>query len=61
MSRQTIAIAADHAGFELKSAMVDELKSMGFDVLDLGTNSEASVDYPDYGYAVAQAVTRGLA
>ena len=61
MSRQTIAIAADHAGFELKTAMVDELKSMGFDVADLGTNSAASVDYPDYGYAVAQAVTRGQA
>lgn len=61
MSRQTIAIAADHAGFELKAAMVDELKSMGFDVADLGTNSAASVDYPDYAYAIAQAVNRGEA
>ena len=61
MSRQTIAIAADHAGFEMKAAMVDELKSMGFDVTDLGTNSAASVDYPDYAYAIAQAVTSGQA
>jgi len=61
VSRQTIAIAADHAGFEMKAAMVDELKSMGFDVTDLGTNSAASVDYPDYAYAIAQAVTSGQA
>lgn len=61
MSRQTIAIGADHAGFELKTALVGELTSMGFDVLDMGTDGEASVDYPDFGYAVAQAVTRGEA
>lgn len=61
MSRQTIAIGADHAGFELKTAMIGELASMGFEVLDMGTDSEASVDYPDFGYAVAQAVTRGQA
>lgn len=61
MSRQTIAIGADHAGFELKTAMIGELDSMGFEVLDMGTDSEASVDYPDFGYAVAQAVTRGQA
>lgn len=61
MPRQTIAIGADHAGFELKNVLVDDLKSMGFDVADMGTNSEASVDYPDYGYAVAQAVLGGKA
>ena len=61
MSRQTIAIGADHAGFPLKRQLVEELKSMGFEVLDMGTNSEASVDYPDFGYAVAQAVISGQA
>lgn len=61
MPRQTIAIGADHAGFQLKDALVDELKSMGFDVIDMGTNSDASVDYPDYGYAVAKAVMNGKA
>lgn len=61
MPRQTIAIGADHAGYELKDTLVVDLKSMGFDVLDMGTNSEASVDYPDFGYAVAQAVIGGRA
>lgn len=61
MPRQTIAIGADHAGFAMKQLLVEDLKAMGFDVLDLGTSSEASVDYPDFGYAVAQAVTSGRA
>lgn len=61
MSRQTIAIGADHAGYQLKNQVAEDLKSMGFDVLDMGTNSDASVDYPDFGYAVAQAVLRGQA
>jgi ribose 5-phosphate isomerase B len=59
--RQTIAIGADHAGYQLKDTLVVDLKSMGFDVLDMGTNSDASVDYPDFGYAVAQAVIVGRA
>jgi ribose 5-phosphate isomerase B len=61
VSRQTIAIGADHAGYQLKNQVAEDLKSMGFDVLDMGTNSDASVDYPDFGYAVAQAVLRGQA
>ncbi len=61
MTRQTIAIGADHAGYPLKKTLVEDLKAMGFDVLDMGTNSEASVDYPDFGYAVAQAVSSGQA
>lgn len=56
MARQTIAIGADHAGYPMKQALVLELGAMGYDVLDLGTNSEVSVDYPDFGYAVSQAV-----
>lgn len=56
-----IALAADHAGFALKALLADELRAAGHDVLDLGTHGEASVDYPDYGFAVAQAVTSGRA
>lgn len=61
MPRHVIAIGSDHAGFQLKSALVDELKAMGFDVSDMGAASEASVDYPDFGFAVAQAVADGAA
>jgi ribose 5-phosphate isomerase B len=57
----TVAIASDHAGVELKSVLAKDLKGMGFNVLDLGTNDEASVDYPDFGHALAQAVTGGQA
>jgi ribose 5-phosphate isomerase B len=57
MPRETIAIGADHAGFAMKSVLVTDLGEMGYDVLDLGTNSDASVDYPDFGFAVGRAVT----
>lgn len=61
MSRETIAIGADHAGYALKALIADDLRAMGHAVLDLGTHSEASVDYPDFGHAVAHAVTSGEA
>ena len=48
----TIAIAADHAGVALKSALAKELEGLGYRVIDLGTNSPDSVDYPDYADAV---------
>jgi ribose 5-phosphate isomerase B len=54
----TVAIASDHAGYELKDLLAGELKAMGFKVLDLGTNSSASVDYPDYGRALGEAVAQ---
>lgn len=56
MAAETIAIAADHAGFELKSLLAEELKSAGFDVLDLGTHSGESVDYPDFADALAAVI-----
>lgn len=56
MPSDTIAIAADHAGVELKSLLRKELEGMGLRVLDLGTDSDASVDYPDYAGAVACAI-----
>ncbi len=51
-----IAIAADHAGFLLKTTLASELRRAGFDVLDLGTASIEPVDYPDYAEAVARAI-----
>jgi ribose 5-phosphate isomerase B len=61
MSGATIAIAADHAGFALKSALAAELEALGHEVLDLGTHSTESVDYPDYAAALAAAVESGRA
>ncbi len=57
----TVAIANDHAGVLLKQALIPVARAQGFDVIDLGTDSDASVDYPDYGYLVANHVTQGLA
>ncbi|HEY2666828.1 MAG TPA: ribose 5-phosphate isomerase B [Actinomycetota bacterium] len=56
-----IAIASDHAGFALKSLLIKHLKDGGHDILDLGTDSEASVDYPPFCAAAARAVVRGEA
>ncbi len=56
-----IAIASDHAGFPLKRTLGDDLRAMGYPVLDLGTEGSDSVDYPDYAQAVAEAVTEGRA
>ena len=56
-----IAIASDHAAWELKAALADWLRGEGHEVADLGTNGPDSVDYPDYGYALAQAVADGSA
>lgn len=56
-----IAIASDHAGFALKSLLIEHLKDAGHDILDLGTDSEASVDYPPFCAAAARAVVRGEA
>lgn len=59
MPAETIAIAADHAGFALKSVLSAELAQLGYAVLDLGTHSAESVDYPDFARAVAQAIEGG--
>lgn len=55
-NKGTIALGADHAGFELKEAVKDHLKSIGMRVMDLGTHSKESTDYPEYGRAVGQLV-----
>ncbi|HVA12360.1 MAG TPA: ribose 5-phosphate isomerase B [Stellaceae bacterium] len=56
-----VAVAADHGGYDLKTALLPELKALGFAVLDLGTHSAESVDYPIYASAVAQALADGRA
>ena len=53
---QTIAVAADHGGFELKSILKEELVNRGYAVLDLGTDGPGSVDYPDFAAAMAGAI-----
>ncbi len=61
MGAETIAIASDHAGFDLKETLKQDLASRGFDVLDLGCDSLDSVDYPDYGKAMGEAIAAGKA
>jgi RpiB/LacA/LacB family sugar-phosphate isomerase len=56
-----IAIASDHAGFKLKQDLVKYLGESGHTVVDLGTNSEDPVDYPDYAVAIGHAVLEGAA
>ena len=61
MAGATIAVASDHAGFDLKEILKRDLQEAGHDVLDLGTKSTASVDYPDFGHAMAEAIASGRA
>ena len=61
MAGATIAVASDHAGFDLKEILKSDLQAAGYAVLDLGTNSTASVDYPDYGAAMGEAIAGGKA
>ena len=57
----TVALASDHAGFELKAVLKGELEGLGHQVLDLGTDGLDRVDYPDFGAAVGRAVSEGRA
>lgn len=61
MSKNTIALAADHAGYELKDLLKQDLEEMGYEVLDLGTNGPESVDYPDFGKKLGEAIAEGKA
>lgn len=56
-----IVVGADHAGFRLKDALAAHLRTSGHEIIDVGTNSPQSVDYPDFGAAVARAVASGAA
>ncbi|MEQ8249234.1 MAG: ribose 5-phosphate isomerase B [Alphaproteobacteria bacterium] len=61
MVKTVIALAADHAGFQLKEVLIEDVRSLGFEPLDLGTHGLESVDYPDFGHAAADAVLSGRA
>ena len=56
-----VALGCDHGGFPLKQAVINKIKQLGFEVLDFGTNSSDSVDYPDYAVKVANAILSGKA
>jgi ribose 5-phosphate isomerase B len=56
-----IAVGSDHAGYDAKNAVVDWLLAHGYEVIDKGTFSPDSVDYPDFAKAVAQSVAQGEA
>ena len=56
-----VVIGSDHAGFEMKQKILAHIKEMGHQVLDVGTDSDAPVDYPDYAEAVAMAILNGEA
>jgi len=56
-----IALASDHAGYEMKMAIKEKLEKEGYEILDLGTDSTESVDYPIYGKAIGEAVAQGKA
>lgn len=61
MKDQPIVIASDHAGFELKTLLAEELRALGYEVLDLGTDGPGSVDYPDYAGALSEVIAEGRA
>jgi ribose 5-phosphate isomerase B len=61
VAKLTVAIGSDHAGMVLRAALVSEIEALGYEVLDFGTHTTESVDYPDFGYQVARAVSSGAA
>lgn len=54
-----IAIASDHGGYELKKVIYEYLKELGHEAVDMGCDSEASVDYPDYAFPLCEKVAKG--
>ena len=61
MPKETVAVASDHAGLDLKETLKQELVALGHPVLDLGTNGPESVDYHDFGKKLGEAVAAGKA
>ena len=59
MSKLRMGVASDHAGLELKRALLTELEKRGIEVQDFGTDSAASCDYPDFAHALANALEAG--
>ncbi len=60
-SKQTVAIGADHGGYALKELLKPDLAALGYEIIDVGTNSKESVDYPDFAHEVAKLVGSGKA
>jgi ribose 5-phosphate isomerase B len=58
---EQIPVGADHAGFALKERLVQELRRLGYEPLDLGAHSTESTDYPDFAHPVAEQVEHGQA
>jgi ribose 5-phosphate isomerase B len=54
-----IAVASDHAGFAYKTRIAEYLRTLGHEVVDFGTDSDAPVDYPDFVLPAARAIARG--
>ena len=59
MNMETISLGCDHAGFNLKEKVKKKLKALDYKILDKGTNSEESVDYPKFGHLVGFSVSSG--
>ncbi len=59
--KETIAIGSDHGGFSMKEQLKPYLNTLGYKVIDLGTNNEESCDYPDFAFSVAAMVQTGRA
>lgn len=59
--QKVVAIGCDHGGYELKSALIQYISELGHRVIDCGTNSKESVDYPDFALAVAEKIHNGEA
>ena len=60
-ARRSVVMGSDHAGFDLKSALVPFVRSLGREVIDVGTHSHEAVDYPDYAAKVAAEILSGRA
>ncbi len=58
---KVVAFGSDHGGFQLKEILKQHASTLGYKVIDVGTNSEEPCDYPDFAYAVARAVASGEA
>ncbi len=58
---RVVAFGSDHGGFQLKQALKTHAESLGYETIDVGTNSEEPCDYPDFAYAVGMAVATGKA
>jgi ribose 5-phosphate isomerase B len=55
-----IAVASDHAGYKLKNIIIDFLKSLNYEIVDFGCDSQDSCDYPDYAHPLADAIEKGI-